>query len=294
MGWKSSGNCVFAWNTVKSPTAETNRQWLMRCKPAGDDDDVRRHRTGVQEKPKLRCKGFGSERGRPNHPPCIRAGSAVIEVVEGCRSSHSSRRWRKSHHVAKGCKDWRGTCVCEPQWDNTKGTFCRRMDDIRKTQESFARKAQTQPEHRFGDLYHLICREDWLRNALEKVLSNPGSRTAGIDKISRRDFKEEEQKTAFIQALRAELKDGTYRPQPVKRRWIPKANGKQRPLGIPTLKDRVVQMALKLLLEPIWESDFLDCSNGFRPGRRTMDSIRVCRSRITTQNKYPLGCGRRY
>jgi RNA-directed DNA polymerase len=57
-------------------------------------------------------------------------------------------------------------------------------------------------------------------------------------------------------------------------------------LGIPTLKDRLVQMALKILLEPIWESDFLDCSNGFRPGRRTMDSIRVCQSRITTQNKF--------
>jgi len=157
----------------------------------------------------------------------------------------------KSHHVAKGCKDWRETCVCEAQWDNPKGTFCRCMDDIRKTQESFARKAQMQLEHRFGDLYHLIYREDWLRNALEKVLSNPGSRTAGVDKISRRDLKEEEQKTAFVQALRAELKGGTYYPQPVKRRWIPKANGKQRPLGIPTLKDRVVQMALKMLLEPI-------------------------------------------
>ena len=69
MGWKSSGNCCVAWKTVKSPTVETNRQWLMRYKPADDDDDVRRHRTGVQEKPKLRCKGFGSERGRPNHPP---------------------------------------------------------------------------------------------------------------------------------------------------------------------------------------------------------------------------------
>jgi group II intron reverse transcriptase/maturase len=160
------------------------------------------------------------------------------------------------------------------------------MDDIRKTQESFARKAQMQPEHRFGDLYHLICREDWIRYALEKVLSNPGSRTAGVDKISRKHLKEDEQKTVFTLTLQAELKDGTYRPQPVKRRWIPKANGKQRPLGIPTLKDRVVQMTLKMLLEPIWESDFLDCSNGFRPGRRTMDSISVCRSRITTQNKY--------
>ncbi|MCL5612166.1 MAG: group II intron reverse transcriptase/maturase, partial [Chloroflexi bacterium] len=160
------------------------------------------------------------------------------------------------------------------------------MDDIRKTQESFARKAQTQPEHKFGDLYHLICREDWLSYALEKVLSNPGSRTAGIDKISRSDLREDEQKTAFIQMLQMQLKGGTYQPQPVKRRWIPKANGKQRPLGIPTLKDRVVQMALKMLLEPIWESDFLDCSNGFRPGRRTMDSIQVCRSRTTTQNKF--------
>jgi len=170
--------------------------------------------------------------------------------------------------------------------EQSKGTFCKRMDDIRKTQESFARKAQTQAEHKFGDLYHLICREEWLRNALEKVLSNPGSRTAGIDKINRSNLKEEEQKTAFVQALQAELKGGAYRPQPVKRHWKPKANGKQRPLGIPTLKDRVVQMAFKMLLEPIWESDFLDCSNGFRPGRRTMDSIRVCQSRITTQNKY--------
>jgi hypothetical protein len=96
MGWKSSGNCCVAWKTVKSPTAKTNRQWLTRYKPADDDDDARWHRTGVQEKPKLRCKGFGSERGRPNHPPCIRTGSAVIEVVEGCRSSHSSQRWRKT------------------------------------------------------------------------------------------------------------------------------------------------------------------------------------------------------
>lgn len=160
------------------------------------------------------------------------------------------------------------------------------MDDIRKTQESFARKAQGQPQHQFGDLYHLICREDWLRAALDEVLRHPGSRTAGIDGISRKHVYAENDRQAFVRALRRELKDQTYRPQPVRRHWIPKANGSQRPLGIPTLKDRVVQMALKMLLEPIWESDFLNCSNGFRPGRRTMDCIRVCQSRITTQNKY--------
>ncbi|MAU00349.1 MAG: group II intron reverse transcriptase/maturase [Anaerolineaceae bacterium] len=160
------------------------------------------------------------------------------------------------------------------------------MNELRKTQESFARKAQAQPGHRFGDLYHLVCREEWLKEALQAVLRNVGSRTAGIDGISRKQLTEEKTQEEFIQTLRKELKEGSYRPQPVKRHWIPKANGKQRPLGIPTLKDRVVQMTLKMLLEPIWESDFLNCSNGFRPGRRTMDCIRVCQSRITTQNKF--------
>ncbi len=172
--------------------------------------------------------------------------------------------------------------MCEAQ----TGPSCRRTDDIRKTQESFARKAQWQPQHRFGDLYHLICREDWLTAALDKVLSNPGSRTPGIDGISRKQLNEGSKRQAFVKSLRTELKDKTYRPRPVRRQWIPKTNGNQRPLGIPTLKDRVVQMALKMLLEPIWESDFLNCSNGFRPGRRTMDCIRVCQSRITTQNKF--------
>lgn len=160
------------------------------------------------------------------------------------------------------------------------------MNDLRKTQESFARKAQAQPSHRFGDLYHLVCRAEWLKEALHAVLSNTGSRTAGIDGISRKQLADEAAQTKFIETLQAELRTGTYRPQPVRRRWIPKANGKQRPLGIPTIKDRVVQMVLKMLLEPIWESDFLDCSHGFRPRRRTMDCIQVCRARITTQNKY--------
>jgi len=160
------------------------------------------------------------------------------------------------------------------------------MNDICKTQQSFARKAQAQPEHRFGDMYHLICGQEWLTVALEAILRNKGSQTAGMDGINRQKLEEETARYQFIKDLQAELKAKTYQPQPVRRQWIPKANGKLRPLGIPTLRDRVVQMALKMVMEPIWESDFLDCSNGFRPGRRTMDCIRVCQSRITTQNKY--------
>jgi RNA-directed DNA polymerase len=147
------------------------------------------------------------------------------------------------------------------------------MDDITKTQQSFAIKALHNPEHRFADLYHLICRDDWIAFALRAVLSNTGSRTAGIDGISKKQLATEENQARFIAELQADLKAGRFKPLPVRRQYIPKDGGKMRPLGIPTIRDRVVQMLVKMLLEPIWESDFLDCSQGFRPGRRTMDCI---------------------
>jgi RNA-directed DNA polymerase len=160
------------------------------------------------------------------------------------------------------------------------------MDDIRKTQQSFARKATALPGHRFDDLYHLISREDWIATALDAVLDNTGSRTAGVDGLSKKHYASETNRHAFIAALCDDLKTGKYQPQPTRRVWIPKANGKQRPLGIPTLQDRVVQMRLKMVLDPIFESDFLPCSNGFRPGRRTMDCMAACYQRITRRNKY--------
>jgi RNA-directed DNA polymerase len=160
-------------------------------------------------------------------------------------------------------------------------------EDIRKTQRSFARKAQAEPEHRFQDLWHLLSRDDWIREALNAVLANQGARTPGTDGISKEDLKTETQKAGFIQSLREQLRSGTYLPTPVRRIWIPKP-GKQekRPLGIPTIKDRVVQELLRMLMEPIWESDFLDCSHGFRPGHRTMNCIRECYSRIQPRTKY--------
>jgi len=160
-------------------------------------------------------------------------------------------------------------------------------EHILKTQQSFARKATAQPEHRFKDLYHLICREEWLRQALEHVLSNKGAKTPGVDGISKKDLETEAAQTAFVLALQHDLKSETYHPDPVRRQWIPKPGKKeQRGLGIPTLRDRVVQELLRMLMEPIWESDFLDCSNGFRPGRRTMDCISVFYSRVQTNNRY--------
>jgi group II intron reverse transcriptase/maturase len=158
---------------------------------------------------------------------------------------------------------------------------------IRIVQSSFAKKALAQPDHRFNNLYFLICREDWIAQALEKVLSNKGARTPGVDGVSKKDFKTQEEKDMFVQQLRQELKAKTYRPLPVERQWIPKPGKmEERPLGIPTMKDKVVQQLLRMLLEPIWESDFLPVSHGFRPGHRTMDCIRPLWRHITRHQNY--------
>lgn len=160
------------------------------------------------------------------------------------------------------------------------------MSDIIKTQRSLARKATHHATHQFEHLYRLICREEWIRAAVNHVLSNSGARTAGIDGLTKKVFESETARNAFVLELQEELRQKRFRPVPVRRVNIPKANGKLRPLGIPTLKDRVVQMLLKMVLEPIWESGFLNCSNGFRPGRRTMDCIALLDSYINRRNKY--------
>ena len=160
------------------------------------------------------------------------------------------------------------------------------MSDIIKTQRSLATKAMHQPAHRFDHLYRLLCQREWIATALRGVLANTGARTPGIDGITKSHLSSEEAKSTLTQEIGQELRERSFRPSPVRRIYIPKSNGTQRPLGISTLKDRVVQMLLKMVLEPIWESDFLNCSNGFRPGRRTMDCIALLDSYINERNKY--------
>lgn len=160
------------------------------------------------------------------------------------------------------------------------------MSDIIKTQHSLAIKAKHNPDHQFDHLYRLICREEWIRTAIKAVLSNQGARTAGVDGMTKKTLATETAQAELVREIQAELKSKQFRPMPVRRVYIPKANGKQRPLGIPTLKDRTVQMLLKMVLEPIYESDFLNCSNGFRPQRRTQDCIALLDSYINRRNKY--------
>ena len=141
--------------------------------------------------------------------------------------------------------------------------------NIGERQRKLSAWATQDKDLRFYDLYGLLCNREWLLAAYNHIRKNTGSRTAGIDGITAHDF--EEALEGNLERLREELKAQTFSPDPVRRVYIPKGKDKWRPLGIPVLQDRIVQEALRMILEPIWEADFLDCSYGFRPGRSTKD-----------------------
>lgn len=142
---------------------------------------------------------------------------------------------------------------------------------VRAIQTKLHRWAKEDPDRCFDDLHNLVCDLAFLQFAWRQVKSNQGARTAGVDGQTAHGV---EDANAFLIELRADLKARAFNPQPVRERMIPKpGSAKRRRLGIPTLRDRVVQGALKLVLEPIFEADFHPCSYGFRPNRRAQDAI---------------------
>src|SRR5512133_539425 len=144
---------------------------------------------------------------------------------------------------------------------------------VREIQAKLHRWAAADPGRRFDDLFNLVCDPAFLLIGWERVAGNAGARTAGVDRYTVRDVTERVGVEAFLADLRDQLRQQAFRPLPVRERLIPKYGGKLRRLGIPTVRDRVVQAALKLVLEPIFEADFEPSSYGFRPNRRTHDAI---------------------
>ena len=132
-------------------------------------------------------------------------------------------------------------------------------------------------------VFPLLYREDVLSEAWKRVKANKGS--SGVDGIKIEDV-EVMGIEKYLSEIKSELMNGKYKPSPVKRVMIPKPDGSERPLGIPTVKDRIVQMATKIAIEPVFEADFRECSYGFRPKRSAKQALEVVRKACNNKGYY--------
>ena len=145
-------------------------------------------------------------------------------------------------------------------------------------QSKLATWSSADKERKFDRLLRMIANRSWLQEAARVTLASRGAKTPGIDGIDKQAMEHDLQYQ--LDTIRAELLAGGYQPQPARRVYIPKANGKQRPLGIPTLRDRIVQRAMLMAMEPIWESDFHRLSYGFRPERSVHHAVRTVKFQL--------------
>ena len=231
-----------------------------------------------------RCHSMKRDRRDPPRQPSRAKTGRIKRTAESARSREGVRGVRSTSEggqnkppegrdpasvmVAQGGKrEGMPPSVKQAKANNPK-------DKVRELQRSLWMRAKQSRTRRFHALYDRIYRRDVLCEAWKRVRRNGGA--AGVDEKTLADI-EREGVAEFLESIQAALKAGKYRPSPVKRRYIPKADGKQRPLGIPTVRDRVVQMAAKLVVEPIFEADFKPCSYGFRPKKSATQALEAIR-----------------
>jgi RNA-directed DNA polymerase len=263
------------------------RACRLEAKPAMDRSTARGepvHRDGVQ--------GGGTQRERINTTGETQLGPTEATPIG--REAYKGETRKRSNDAELGVGGGRSTGeprenrgegraatpIIGPLWERTAGLPPRgkaqprpnrakrkapaRLDNVHKLQRTLYRVAKQQPERRFTLLYDKVCRQDILQEAWRRVKSNKGA--AGVDDVDIDEVREYGE-ARFLGEIEQELRNGSYRVSLVRRVHIDKPGqpGKTRPLGIPTVKDRTIQMAVKLVIEPLFEADFVPCSFGFRP-----------------------------
>lgn len=223
------------------------------------------------------CVG-GRQRPTARHNPVTGKAGAADTEVGAVHSSEESRNeaGAKGPHLIDGNSEAKDVVMAPV-------TGIRTPFKVQQLQRTLYGKAKGDRKWRAWSLHGELCRRDVLETALEAVVRNGGA--AGGDGIGVAEIKAARE--TFLAELQNQLRAKSYRPSPVLRVWIPKEGGQQRPLGIPTVRDRVVQMALLLLLQPIFEADFHEASYGYRPGRSAQQALEAIRSAIR-QGKYEV------
>jgi len=240
---------------------------------------------GTGHRDMARSESSARELGRPadGKPTAGVGGSRSSGEAGNDRGAKGSRIESASNRSA-GADSLRKKCMTEEEIKAIAAKHrMTKYPNLALTRERLSRKAKAEPKFRFYTLYGRVMDEETLRCAWRCV--RKAKKAPGVDGVACEDIERSKGGVeGFLASIQAELKAKTYRASPVRRVYIKKANGKLRPLGIPTVKDRVVQMAVKLVIEPIFEADFHDCSFGFRPNRGAQDAAERIAEKVKEGN----------